>query len=282
MTPKVNLESAVFMAYNRTMTEKIKNYLGIALAVSVIVVAFSGWSYSRSYGDSIQPSSFRSFSVSGEGKIVAVPDVATFNFSVITQGGKDVADLQQKNTTKASDAIKFVKAQGVTEKDIKTESYSIEPRYQYYSCRTDVTSAGSGQVCPPSEIVGYTITQTIGLKIRDFTKIGAIFAGVAKNGANSVSQLNFTLDDPSSVKNEARDKAITQARVKAKLIAKSGGFSVGRLLSIDEGGASPIYYESAMKSASYGIGGGIAVPAPTIEPGSQDVTVNVSLRYEIR
>jgi hypothetical protein len=103
-----------------------------------------------------------------------------------------------------------------------------------------------------------------------------------KEGANSVSQLSFTLDDPSSVKNEARDKAITQARAKAEMIAGSGGFTVGRLLSIDEGGASPIYYESAMKSASYGMGGGIAAPAPTIEAGSQDVTVNVTLRYEIK
>ncbi|MDO8557060.1 MAG: SIMPL domain-containing protein [Candidatus Jorgensenbacteria bacterium] len=270
------------------MTEKIKSYLGIAIAVSVIVVAFSTWSYVRSYGDSIQPSSFRSFSVSGEGKVVAVPDIATFSFTVITQGGKDIAALQKQNGDKASKAIAFVKGQGVVDKDIKTEGYAIEPRYQYYSCTTNsVPMIGSpnvstGQACPPPDIVGYTITQTTSVKIRDFSKIGIIFAGVVKEGANSVSQLSFTLDDPSSVKNEARDKAITQARAKAEMIAGSGGFTVGRLLSIDEGGASPIYYESAMKSASYGMGGGIAASAPTIEAGSQDVTVNVTLRYEIK
>ena len=192
---------------------------------------------------------------------------------MITQGGKDVADLQQKNTTKTSDAIKFVKEQGVTEKDIKTESYSIEPRYQYYACKTGA--------CPPPEIVGYTITQTIGLKIRDFTKIGTIFAGVAKNGANSVSQLSFTMDDPSGPQNEARAKAIAQARQKAKLIASSGGFSVGRLLAIDDGGVSLDYYRTALMKES-AFGGGVATPAPTIEVGSQDVIVNVTLRYEIR
>ncbi len=64
-------------------------------------------------------------------------------------------------------------------------------------------------------------------------------------------------------------------------MAKAGGFSVGRLLSIDESGAQPVYY-------AYGMGGAdmamksAAVPAPTIEPGSQDVTVTVTLRYEIR
>ena len=123
--------------------------------------------------------------------------------------------------------------------------------------------------------------QTVSVKVRDFGKAGEILSGVAANGANSVSSLSFTIDDPTEVQANARTKAIVKAKAKARDIAKAGGFSVGRLLSLEEGGyAPPIPYYRKV----YGMGGeGDAVQiAPPIEPGSQDVTVTVTLRYEIR
>jgi uncharacterized protein YggE len=257
------------------MGDKTKNYLGIAIIISILVVAFSSWSFVRSYSRSIEPSSFRSFSVSGEGEVVTVPDVAEFSFSVITQGGTDIAALQEANVEKTNAAIDFVKSEDVDAKDIKTQNYNLEPRYQYYSCPRD------GGSCPPPEIVGYTITQTVLVKIRDFTKIGDVLGGVVDAGANSVSQLNFTIDDPEQVQNEARKEAISQAKVKAESIAKAAGFSLGRLLSISESGSfpQPVLYRA--ESLSYGIGGA-DLAAPSIEPGSEDVTINVTLTYEIR
>lgn len=259
------------------MNEKTKNYLGIAVIVSIIIVAFSAWSAARSYSRSIEPSSFRSFSVSGVGEVVAVPDVAEFTFSVITQGGTDIADLQKANTEKTNAAIDFVKSQSVDVKDIKTQGYNLEPRYQYYNCYRPL---GEVEPCPPPEIVGYTITQTVLVKIRDFAKIGDILGGVIDAGANSVSQLNFTIDDPAEIQNQAREKAIDEAREKAKSIAKAAGFSLGRLLSISESGAvpPPIYYA---REAALGVGGA-DLAAPKIEPGSQEVTANITLIYEIR
>ena len=137
-------------------------------------------------------------------------------------------------------------------------------------------------MCPPAEIVGYTITQTVAVKVRDFGKIGAIVSGVVENGANSVSQLSFAIDDPDMFESEARGQAIQKAKEKAKAVAKAGGFSVGRLLSIQEGG-SPIYYPMYEKAAlDYGMGGAVSsAPAPTIEPGSQEVKIFVTLVYEI-
>ena len=82
------------------MSESIKNYLGIAVAAILLVFAYAAISYVNSYSQSIEPSAFRSFTVSGEGKITAIPDVAQFNFSVITEGGKDIAKLQKENTEK--------------------------------------------------------------------------------------------------------------------------------------------------------------------------------------
>ena len=167
------------------MTEKIKNYLGVAIIISIFILAISAWSYVNSYSKVVEPGSFRSFSVSGEGKVVAVPDVAEFDFSVITEGGKNIASLQKENTDKTNKIIEFVKGKNIASKDIKTLSYNLTPRYQTYSCPE------IGGPCPPQEIIGYTITQRIAVRVRDFAKIGDLLSGVIENGANSVSDLCF-------------------------------------------------------------------------------------------
>ena len=255
------------------MTNKIKDYLGIAIIVAILVLAAAGYMYARAYSKIVEPSSFRSFTVLGEGKANAIPDIAEFSFSVVTQGGKDIAASKKENTDKMNAAIDFVKSKGVEAKDIKTQSYNLEPRYTY--CYND------RGICPPSEIVGYTITQNVLIKVRDFTKIGDILTGVVERGANQTSNLSFKIDDETSVQNEARAEAIKKAQDKAKSMAKAGGFGIGRLLSIDENNyPMPIYYSKAM-----GIGGGVseaASVAPTIEPGSQEITINVTMRYEIK
>lgn len=257
------------------MSEKIKDYVGVAIIISLLLVGASAWSYVKSYSKQIEPGSFRSFSVSGEGKVVAVPDVAQFTFSVITEGGKNVADLQKQNTEKVNRAIEFVKKNSVDAKDIKTQQYNIEPRYQYSSCPRN---AG---VCPPPEIVGYTIRQVVLVKVRDFGKVGDLISGIVQNGANSVSGLQFTIDDPTKVQNEARAEAIAKAKEKAKSIAEAGGFSLGQLLSIDEGSMPYPMYERFAVTKEMG-GGADSAPSPIIEPGSEEILVTVTLRYEIK
>ena len=76
------------------MDIKIKNYLGIGGVVLMAAFSLAALWYVKSYSLVIEPSSFRSFTVSGEGKVVAIPDVAEFSFSVLTQGGKDLGALQ--------------------------------------------------------------------------------------------------------------------------------------------------------------------------------------------
>ncbi len=267
------------------MNEKTKNWLGLALTVGVIVVAVSAWMYVSTYAESVRMTTQRSFSASGEGKVVSIPDVAQFSFTVLTQGGKDIAALSKENTEKMNSAIAYVKEQGVEAKDIETKNYNLQPRYQYFNCdRTYYDMGGVAKPCPSPEIVGYTITQTVSVKVRDFAKVGDILSGVVGEGANTVSSLDFRIDDPAKAQNEARAKAIAQAKEKAEAVADAGGFSIGKLLSIEEGYSSPMYYRESAKTL--GMGGDAmmapAMPAPSIEPGSQEVAVTVYLRYEIR
>ena len=262
------------------MNDSIKNYLGIAVIAILLVFAYAAVSYVNSYSRSIEPSAFKSFTVSGDGKITAIPDVAQFSFSVITEGGKDIAKLQKENTEKTNKIIKFAKSSGIEDKDIKTLNYSLEPKYQYYNCNNPFPLDGKERSCPPPEIVGYTIRQTVSIKVRDFSKIGDILAGAIENGANSVSQLSFEIDDIDKIKNQAREEAIKKAKEKAKSMAKAGDFRLGKLLSIEEEGFAPTpYYLKNMELSPMDAGG---LPSPTIEPGSQEVTVNIVLKYEIK
>lgn len=256
------------------MNSKIKDYLGIALIFALVITGFSAWELVKTYSKSIDPSSLRKFSVMSEGKATAVPDVAQFSFSVIIEGGKDIVKLQKENTEKVNKIIFFIKNQKIEAKDIKTESYNLEPRYQYFSCPR------AGGVCPPPEIVGYTISQNVSVKIRDFNKIGDILAGAVKNGANTVSDLRFTVDDPAQVQNQARAEAIEKAKIKAMAIAKAGGFKLGQLLAIEENEGGDFYkYDRSV----LGMGGGLEVaPAPAIEPGSQEVLISIRLTYGIK
>ena len=262
------------------MNSRFKDLIGVAVIVGVAFFAYATLVYVSAYSKSVGPGAYRTFSVSAEGEAVAIPDIAQFSFSVITQGGMNIATLQTQNVEKVNSAIAFLKKQGVEDKDIETQQFSLEPRYQSFSCPRSL--GGEAVACPPSEIVGYAIRQTVQVKARDFSKVGALLSGVVEQGANSVSQLFFTVDDPEAVQQEARSQAIQKAQEKARAMARAGGFRLGRLISLQEGESYPYY--PVYERADLGLGGTTPAPAPvpTIEPGSQDVKISVTLTYEIR
>lgn len=257
------------------MDKNLKSALAISGVAIGLILAISAAYYTFYFSKSIQPAAYRSFTVTGEGKINAVPDIATFSFSIVTEGGMDVSSLQKENVDKVNAAIAYIKDNGVEAKDIQTRDYSLNPRYQYTPC-------DSSRPCPPAEVIGYTISQTVSVKIRELAKAGALLSGVVNVGATNVSQLSFTIDEPTKLQNEARIEALADARTKAEEIAKSSGFQLGKILSIDDGGSYPTpmpYYGGIGMKTDAAVS---SAPAPTIEPGSQDIIVNVSVRYEIK
>ena len=266
------------------MEKHLKSYFIIGTVVFALLLGF--W-YVKTYARSVPP--MRTFSVQGEGKVVAIPDVALISFSVLTEGGKDLAALQKENTEKGNKIIAFIKKSGVESKDIQTESYTITPRYENYTCGIRILESGmlrpdGEEVCPPPAIVGYSVYQQISVKVRDLGAAGAIVSGVVTEGANNVSGPNFTIDEPEKLQNEARAKAVANARTKARILARAGGFRLGKPVSIYEGYATPYPMRYALESAKAdGIGGDMEVAlAPTFEPGSEDIRASVSMTYEIR
>ena len=213
----------------------------------------------------------RTITVSGEGKAVAVPDIARISFSVVTEG-KDPQSVQQENVNKMNAAIDYVKTQGIDAKDIKTSQYSLYPRYDY-----QVKPLGTAGT---PFIVGYTMTQTVALKVRDFTKVANILARLPEFGINQVDAVQFAVDDEDAYLNEARAEAFGKARAKAEAMAKANGVSISKVVTFNEsfgGGPIPVFYKALEADGR----GGVA-PAPSLEPGSQEVTVQVSVTYAIR
>ena len=251
------------------MSERIKNYLGITIILVLIIFALAALKYVGVYSSSVKQ---RSFSVSAEGKAVTIPDIAQFSATVITEGGNDLAKLQEINTQKANAIVDFLTSKGIDKKDIQTQNYKVQPRYQYSNCAT--------AVCPPAQIVGYTITQSLLVKVRDTKKAGDLLGGVVQKGANSVSQLTFTIDDKTKFENEARAQAIQKAKEKARAIAQAGSLEIGKLISIDESSPNqPQPYAVGVRGAS--ADAKMLPPVPEIQPGSQEVHITVTLTYEI-
>lgn len=255
----------------RTMAAAALGVLALFLLVSTI----SGLKGMQFIGSGVAATN--TISVSGEGEVFAVPDTATFS-ATVREKAKQVKDAQDAATKKGNDIIAYLKAGGVEDKDIKTVDYSISPDYEW----SQGACPQSGY-CPPGKqvLVGYQVAQTLSVKVRDTKKAGDLLAGVGSRGASEVSGLSFTIDDEDALKAEARDKAITQAKGKAEVLAKSLGVSLVRVVGFSEGGGSPIYY--AKTAVGMGMGGGSeASPVPDIPVGQNKIVSNVNVVYEIR
>jgi hypothetical protein len=278
------------MPFEGPTGEKLRKALLImvcVLAVFLLVEAVGSIMSWRYVGSGIAPTN--TISVSGHGEVLSVPDVATFTFSVVSDKAT-VADAQKDATTKANAITAYVKSQNIDAKDIQTTDYSVYPQYEYQNAVCPAMAPVPGNVpqntvyCPPGKQVlkGYEVRQTTTVKVHDTAKAGDLLTGVGQKGATEVSGLNFTFDDPKGIANQARDKAISDAKQKADSLAKSLGVSLVRVTSFNENGSG--FEPRAMMA--YGTAGNQAMDskavAPEVSVGQNKVTDDVSITYEIR
>lgn len=214
-------------------------------------------------------------SFSGEGKVQAKPDIATADFSIVTQDTTSKA-AQDANSTKSEKLVKFLKDQGIDDKDIKTSGYSVYPQYSYRTCPV-------GSLCPNGgqQITGYQATQTVTVKIRNLDKASAIVDGAVTAGVNQVNQLQFTIENPEKLKDEAREKAIADAKSRADVLEKQIGIRLGKIVNFTENtGGYPVPMYS-MKDSAMGMGSGMG-GGPSLPSGENEITVNVQVTYQIK
>jgi uncharacterized protein YggE len=220
------------------------------------------------------PTTINQISVAGKGEVIVKPDIAMISFSV-TEQNMDVSKAQDTVNKKMADIISTLKAQGVEDKDIKTTGYNINPKYEYPKVSNYYPYSQNGV------LVGYEVSQSVEVKMRDLTKAGAIVAKLGDLKVTNMSGLSFLVDKQDEVQKDARDLAIKQAREEAKRLAGALGVSLGDVVGFSENGNYPIYpmaYDKAVMSS--GIGGGSA--EAVLPAGETKITSNVNIVYEIR
>lgn len=235
----------------------------------VILLVFGGvFLWEKTHPSSPQVQS--TIPITAEGKVFSQPDVAEITFTV-TSEGKDPKVIGDENAQKVNAITSFLKDEGIKEKDIKTSQYSLQPVYSYPPYAPERKPV----------LTGYIISQSINIKIRSFEKAGSLIAGSIERGANQISSLVFTIEDIDKYKKEARELAFSKAKAQADDLARLGGFSIGKVLSIQEGYSYyPGPYPMRGGAEVMPVPGG-EVTAPQIEPGSQEVIVTLTVVFKI-
>lgn len=247
----------------RTWFWVLVNVFVVALIIFVLAGALPG---ALQYAASVTPA--REVTVTAQGKATATPDLAEISFSVVSQGTSP-QNLSNDNNTKMNAVMQFLGQQGVATSDIQTTGYDLEPNYQY------------DKPTNQNIIASYTLTQTVQVKIRDLTKVATVVGGLAPLGVNEIGGVTFTFSDKDDIVAAARADAMNKAKTMAEALASDAGASLGNVVTVSE--SSMIPYPTPVYAMASNAGAmGTAAVTPTIQPGTQDVTDNVTVTYALR
>jgi uncharacterized protein YggE len=237
----------------------------IILSILAAVYAYSEFKTLKYIG--LAPQNI--ITISGEGKVDATPDIAKIVVTV-RENAKTAKEAQEKAVKKWTAAKTAITAMGVAEKDIKTLSYTTQPRYYYPT---------NGKMM----IDGYDAVQTTEIKVRDIDNAGKVLEAVAAAGINEVSGPDFTVDDMTALNEEAREEAINDAKAKAEKLADQLGVDLVRIVSFSEngnGGYMPYMAREGVMSMSMDA---VKVSAaPSLDPGTNEINSNVTITFEIK
>ena len=218
-------------------------------------------------------------SVSGEGEVLAVPDIGEFSFAVQAEG-QDAADAQKKSAEAVNAILAYLDEAGVKETDIKTQNYSLNPKYKY-----EERACAFDGYCPPGERVidGYEVFQNVSVKVRDLDAAGVLISGAGDNGATNISSLQFTIDDESVLQAEAREKAIADAKEKAEVLASDLGMRLDRIVGFFEGGNDDYaYMERSVMAMDSEEGFGGKMITPSMPVGENEIRSTVTITYQLK
>lgn len=203
--------------------------------------------------------------INATGEVTRVPDLAIISAGVQTLQPTATGAIEE-NATRMERVRAALKRAGIEDKDIQTSSISLNPEYRYVENQ-------------PPRLTGYRATNTVNVKFRDLKRTGAILDVLVAEGANQINGPNLTIDKPEEAYDEARVKAVAAGRARAELYARALGKRVVRLLSVSESGSfvpppMPMAYARDMAAQ--------AVAKTEIDPGTQQLQVNLSMSFELQ
>ncbi len=208
----------------------------------------------------------RTITITAEGKVTATPDTAVVDASIVgndTTQQKAQSDIDQN----AAKLVAFLQSSGIDKSDISTSGYNLYPQYD-----------NTGKA--PNTITGYSASETLTVKIKDISKVSDIIGGLTQNGSNQIQNVSYTINDPDALREQARQQALQSAGQKAADLASAAHVKLGKLITFSEQGDSvPPIYPQAM---AVGSANGAMADKATLPAGSQDITEDVSVTYELK
>lgn len=238
--------------------------IAVAVVVAVLGIATffaQGYKPVAAQGTDVSTPISRTVSVTGNGVITGTPDQATIYVGVRTDATTSAEALTDNNEQMTA-LINTIKASGVAARDIQTSDFSIYPRYN---------DGTNGEL----RVVGYEVSNSVHITVRDLTKLGTILDAAVRAGGNQVSGISFGFSDPAALVEQAREQAVNNARANAEQLATLTDADLGAVITISEGinnYPTPIYRDT-MAQAEMSV-----VP---IESGQSAVNVTVSVTYEL-
>ena len=261
--------------------ETFLNNKKISISVFILIIVVSLFTVAKfinevkgsSYvGRGNQPANV--ISVTGTGDVLAVSDIASLTVNLTKDGktAKEAQDLLNESITKT---LAYLKGEKIEDKDIKSEYGGLTPKYSYSQPVCIIYP------CPTRDpvIIGYTATQSITIKVRVVDNASIIRTGLAGLGITDISGPTFSIDNEEGFKDQARSKAIIDAKGKAETLAKELGVKLGKVVNFSENsvGGYPMYAAKVMMDSVSS-----AVPAPILPKGENKITSDVTITYEIR
>ena len=208
--------------------------------------------------------------VTGQGSVDVAPDMAVL-FLTVTREADTARAALDANSAAMSDVLAAMKAEGIKARDLQTSGFSIQPRYFYPPQKPSANRE-------PPRIVGYTVRNSLNVRVRDIKTVGRILDKSVTLGVNEGGNITFTNDDASAAITQARVKAVKEAVARANTLAEAAGVKIGKLLEISE--QSPNPRPMPMASAEMSMARSArTVPVATGE-NTYSVTVNVSFAID--
>jgi len=179
----------------------------------------------------------RTMAMTGHGEIHAAPDMAQITAGV-SAIAPTAAQALSANANRMKGVFDALKKLGVPEKDIQTTSFFVSPQYS------------NGDNNAPRRLTGYQVNNDVTVRLPDVGKLGNALDALVAAGANQINGVNFSIQNPAALLEQARAEAVGDARTRAETYAKAAGVTLGPILSISEGGAAlapqPMYRAAAM------------------------------------
>lgn len=204
--------------------------------------------------------------VMGEGESTVAPDLAVLSLGVMNEA-KTAGEALTATNAAMGKVIEALKADGIASRDLQTGGLQISPRYSYNN-KPDGTQE--------SELVGYQVTNTLSVRVRELGKTGEIVDKAVALGINQGAGIAFTNDDPTKIIAEARKRAVADAISKAKDLSTAAGVELGRVIEINDqnfaGPPMPITAKAFDRAAA----------STPIEAGENAYKVQITITFELR